>query len=749
MRISSRAFLFFLVGCLLSFGDSPSQELSPACKIIDTLCKKSGFLVGAAPLGYGYLVHCIQPILRGIARHPGANKPLPGIDPKVVAACRSSAPAKWKENLKGTPLQQWDIIDGESNLGIIRDWPQDPPSFSIPDYSKLAQAYEKVTFLNPDPRTHRWVQATTRANYRGESILQPAFLLDNRWSAHASFSESLVVFPGILSSAMRGVDMTDLPVQVQLGNNIETQQKNIVRMIKAYYHLDPVKSSEGLENGLFTDHFVDTVGSGSSFWYLLGPNVYAMQIQSLFEREKVERGALPSEPSLDELTQRMANTLVRISEFLKGSRKTAVPSFDFSGVRLMNGTFKAWDPNCRDVRNQGSRQALDPSQIICDEKELISRYEPDSAGAFAMIGVMAYDRWKDPKYLAMAESALNFLSQYDRNPVYELNYNFGVAAAARMNRIHNKNVDIHKLMRWAFVRSELKNINPDAQATWPNFLTNARPDVGLLSERWGNFPVHGLWGAKRPYGPSGRGYVFLMNTLTQAINLAPVAKYYPGYATLMGKYLLHVASNTRFFFPNQIARVNQHPKSLSKLDTLIGATPELSSIPYEGLKPNARAGAMATGDALDFEPNWAETNQSFYSGALTGMFASMMFKSNEEDRIPFWDLNISDFQSSPSYPTYLVYNPTASTKTVSLSRNKIRHRFVSNSSYLGVWDSVAKLWLTGSTGDIQTTLEPGQVRVITLVPGGHVSVVEQGKMLGYDHNLPDKPFAATIDYEFR
>jgi len=749
MRVFCRPFFVFTWFSFLAIAQSPSQELSLECSIIDSLCKEAGFILGAAPRGQGYLAHCIQPLLKGIARHPGANKPLPRVNQNVVSACRRSAPAKWKENLIGSPIQQWDIIDGESHLGIIRDWPQEPLHFTIPDYSKLAENYEKVTFLNPDPRTHRWVQASTRANYQGESILQPAFLLDNRWSPESSFSESLVVFPGILSSAMRGVDMTNLAVQVQSRNSVETQQKNIVRMIKAYYHLDPVRTTEGLENGLFTDHFVDTVGSGSSFWYQLGPNVYAMQIQSLFEKSRIERGALATEPSLDELTQRMANTLVRMSDFLKGPQKISVPSFDFSGVRLISGTFKAWDPSCRDGRNQGSRQVLDPSQVICGEKELISRYEPDSAGAFAMIGVMAYDRWKDPKYLRMAENALTFLSQYDRNPVYELNYNFGVAAAARMNRIHNKSFDIHKLMRWAFVRSEIRNIDPDVRSTWPNFRTNARPDVGLLSERWGNFPVHGLWGAKGPYGPTGRGYVFLMNTLTQAVNLAPVAKYYPGYATLMAKYLLHVASNTRFFFPDYISRANQEPRSLAKLDTLTSSHPEFSSIPYEGLKPNGRLGAIATGDPLDFNPNWAQTNQSFYSGALTGMFASMMIESIEEKLIPFWDLNISDFQSSPSYPTYLVYNPTDSIKTVSLSRVKIKNRFVSKNSYLGIWDSVAKAWLSGTRGNIQITLDPGQVRVITLVPGGHVSVVEQGKICGYDHNLPDKPFAATIDYEFR
>lgn len=232
-----------------------------------------------------------------------------------------------------------------------------------------------------------------------------------------------------------------------------------------------------------------------------------------------------------------------------------------------------------------------------------------------------------------------------------------------------------------------------------------------------------------------------MNTLTQAINLAPVAKYYPSYATMMAKYLLHVASNARFFFPRYMPSQNQHHFSL----------PEFSSIPYEGLKRNPSLGAVATGDPLDADPKWAETNQSFYSGALTGMFASLMIKTSEE-AIPFWDLNKSDFQSPKSYPTYLVYNPTAETKTVSLPRSKISSPFLSNrpsNLYIGIWDSVSKSWLEGTTGDFQIQLLPGQARVITLVPAGHVSVAERGKVEGFDYTQPNKPFAAIIDYEMR
>ncbi len=282
------------------------------------------------------VVACLSLVARGNSIQSSDN-----LSPdcfQIRSACRN---AGFIAGGKAAYTKQWDIVDTESNTGIIRDWPQIPKNFLIPDYSELAQSYEKITFINNDPRTHRWVKASTRANYRGESILQPAFLLDNRFASNATFSESLVVFPGILSSALRGVDMTDLPVEMQSGDDIALQRKNIVRMIKAYYHSDPIKNSEGLENGLFTDHFQDSVGGGNSFWYQLGPNVYAMQIQSMYEMEKIERGSLPTEPSLDVLTHRMTDTLFRMSEFLKGQKTTSFPSFDFAGVSAYGGRIQS------------------------------------------------------------------------------------------------------------------------------------------------------------------------------------------------------------------------------------------------------------------------------------------------------------------------------------------------------------------------------------------------------------------------
>ena len=528
---------------------------------------------------------------------------------------------------------------------------------------------------------------------------------------------------------------------------------NLVRMMKAYYHADPVKTSNGLENGLFTDHFVDTTGSGGSFWYELVPNVYAMQVQSLYDANQIEQGRTPNEPTFDDLTHRMADTLERMVQFLKG-KNARLPSFDYSGVRLISGGFKAWDPHCHDGRNDGVNLNLKSDQVVCPATaafDIASRYEPDAAGSIALIGLMAFDRWKDSKYLNMAEDAIQFLSEYDRNPVYEVEFNFAVVAAARLNRTYAKNHDIKKFMQWAFSRSN---------SSHPDFKTNARPDVGIIAETWGHFPVYGLWGGKAPYAAKG-GYAFYMNTISQAVTLAPVAKYYPQYSTLMGKYLLNVASNARVFFPDKIPESNQHSKSLVRLKQLISETgnQNYKSIPYEGFRKDPLAGGglgMATGDAVDWvdakknPAPWAETNQSLYSGALTGMFASILTTTNSPE-IPAWNLNRTDFQSPKSQPTFLLYNPTNDRQVIIIDRSKISSSAASSTKLpYWIYNSVSHMCVTDTDGGLSVSLNPGQSGVFSLIPKSHkISVAKNSTSKTNQLVAVDRDgMPSVIDFDF-
>ena len=63
--------------------------------------------------------------------------------------------------------------------------------------------------------------------------------------------------------------------------------------------------------------------------------------------------------------------------------------------------------------------------------------EPDSAGGVAYLEVLAHHHFPDdPKHLATAMLALDFLENRTTSPLYEMMLPFGVYAAARLNAVH-------------------------------------------------------------------------------------------------------------------------------------------------------------------------------------------------------------------------------------------------------------------------------------------------------------------------
>jgi hypothetical protein len=58
-----------------------------SCQQITAVCQGAGFAPGAASLGIGLQVYCIIPIMQGTAQRPNARKPLPHINPRLVAEC--------------------------------------------------------------------------------------------------------------------------------------------------------------------------------------------------------------------------------------------------------------------------------------------------------------------------------------------------------------------------------------------------------------------------------------------------------------------------------------------------------------------------------------------------------------------------------------------------------------------------------------------------------------------------------------
>jgi hypothetical protein len=55
-------------------------------------CKQAGFVRNGAKTGAGIMVDCVRPIMIGTPQQLQGAKPLPQIDPQVVAACKRRNP---------------------------------------------------------------------------------------------------------------------------------------------------------------------------------------------------------------------------------------------------------------------------------------------------------------------------------------------------------------------------------------------------------------------------------------------------------------------------------------------------------------------------------------------------------------------------------------------------------------------------------------------------------------------------------
>jgi N-acetylglucosamine-6-sulfatase len=69
-----------------------AKEEGP-CGEVTAACERAGFARQGAGSGAGLQVDCVNPIMQGTSQPKKASKPLPQVDPQVVAACKASNPA--------------------------------------------------------------------------------------------------------------------------------------------------------------------------------------------------------------------------------------------------------------------------------------------------------------------------------------------------------------------------------------------------------------------------------------------------------------------------------------------------------------------------------------------------------------------------------------------------------------------------------------------------------------------------------
>jgi N-acetylglucosamine-6-sulfatase len=76
----------------IGFARVASASRPKPCEEIVEICRGAGFAQGRASGGNGLIADCVNPILQGTAQPHKASKPLPQIDPQVVAACKAKNP---------------------------------------------------------------------------------------------------------------------------------------------------------------------------------------------------------------------------------------------------------------------------------------------------------------------------------------------------------------------------------------------------------------------------------------------------------------------------------------------------------------------------------------------------------------------------------------------------------------------------------------------------------------------------------
>jgi hypothetical protein len=91
MPMSLGTLCVFLVGLAAPSDAQPTRNRG-ACGQITAACEGAGFTPGAGQQGAGLQVDCIVPIMQGTGQPRRARKPLPQVDPQLVADCKASNP---------------------------------------------------------------------------------------------------------------------------------------------------------------------------------------------------------------------------------------------------------------------------------------------------------------------------------------------------------------------------------------------------------------------------------------------------------------------------------------------------------------------------------------------------------------------------------------------------------------------------------------------------------------------------------
>ncbi|WP_437399524.1 hypothetical protein [Flagellimonas lutimaris] len=325
-------------------------------------------------------------------------------------------------------------------------------------------------------------------------------------------------------------------------------------------------------------------------------------------------------------------------------------------------------------------------------------YQEDAAAGHAYVLYAAYRKFGDLKYLDAAKSSLEALLSQKENRFYEILMPFGAYVAARMNAEEGTSYDYHNILDWTFDGTSV-----------------CREGWGVLEDNWNGYDVSGLVGSTIDHG----GFAFLMNTYDTMWPLVPMVRYDPRYATTIGKWMLNAANASKFFYPYEMD--DAHQTLPNKKEYTKGV------IAYEGLIKNAHLegysdleAPIAIGDGPHWTPDNPDVSQfSVYGSGHVGIAGAIIEKTDVPGILKL-DCLATDFYRKESYPTFLLYNPHETSKTV---------RYVCQSNEkVDLYDAIAHQVISeGVDSNSSIDISAKKARLIVEIPAGSSIKEKEGK----------------------
>lgn len=551
-------------------------------------------------------------------------------------------------------LSSVSLVAQGSQISIprVEQMPDQPAPYNVRDWREVAVRYDSFVYDAGKIGQYLPLVYVNPAGFNYPE--RPVFGLHTYVGTNTPLgNESINVLPSLVGATLCGADKTN-----QYG-------QNWVLMSQDFFNKN---------NGELIYLNNRNGGSGGDWWYDLMPNVYFYQLYDLYPNIGGD------------------------AEF----QFTSVADRFLGAVRGMGGNDAPWQKAYMNYRAWNFK-TMQPNTT--------SVPEPEAAGAYAWVLYNAYKTTANPEYLQGAEWSMEFLSEWETNPSYELQLPYGIYTAARMNAEIGTNYDVEKMVNWAFNRGFLRG--------W-----------GAIVGTWGGFNVSGVIGEAND---NGNDYAFQMNGVQQAAMLAPMVRYDKRFARAIGKWILNLANATRLFYPGYLPGSLQDATAWSNTydpDRVIG---------YEALRETwQNQSPYSTGDAV--QGGWAATNLALYGTSSIGYLGAMLEKTNV-DKILKIDLLKTDFYQEPAYPTYLLYNPFPQSKTVELA--------VGNAP-VDVYDAISETFLLqNGTGTVSVVIPANAAILVSVTPAGGEITFDRNKMLVNGVAVDYRQSAQPFQYEPR